>query len=65
MTSDEIKNTRAGTIEFWLQELAYQVAVSNESTERFDQERKADGEADRKALAATLNGIDPPLGFFD
>ena len=65
MTSDEIKNTTAGTIEFWLQELAYQVALSNESTERFDQERKADREADHKALVETLGGIAPPPRNFD
>jgi hypothetical protein len=32
MTSDEIKNTPDATAEFWLKELAYQVAIANERT---------------------------------
>jgi hypothetical protein len=30
MTSEQIQNTNAGTIEWWLQEIAYQLAVMNE-----------------------------------
>ena len=65
MTSELIACLQDGTIEVWLQEIAYQLALANDATDRFDKERKEEREAEQKASVATLGGAVLPRGNFD
>jgi hypothetical protein len=48
MTSDDIKACPASTVEVWLQEIAYQLALVNEANEQSDKrQRERDALYDR------------------